>query len=399
MDIRIVKNSQGLQSKNIHKTYFLQTKEEDSEYNNIKRVNYYLYDLEKNESVEIEPAIKKYNLITVKDIKFQSRFVYFSTFKKTNDGNILIIVYRYHIHKKQSVVVYQFEEKFEKYTDYMRTRIFAVNEYYLFIQNEYLRANLTENYEDYFDFDLSMYSINEDKHYKVNDENLNRYGIIDFEPITSNICVLKQGFNLLKDNRYKILEKDEIANESVSFINIGQMVSDVLIGKQNLVMDTIENVSYTVTIPYVKVEDGYVIYSKVKLDKNLEEEIVFYNFPKKEAFMCINESASEEKITSRTCIIDNSPYIILQKQNGYEFINISEKKKDIVIDNASKIEYIKDSIMIVSTRTKGLFGKEKSYIMVYKIPDMKMLHREKGRFVACTLLPGEKLYIMTNREK
>ena len=401
MDIRIVKNSQGLCSKSLYKGYVLQTKEVDSEYSNIKRVSYYLYDFEKNESVEIEPTIKKYNLINVKDIKFQSEFVYFTSIKENDNdnGDITIILYRYHIIKKETVIVYQFVEKLEKYNEYMRTRIFAVNEYYLFIQNEYLRANLTEDYVDYFDYELSMYSINESKLYKVNDENLNHYGIIDFEPVTSNICVLKQGFNLLKDDRYKILKKSEAAMESVSFINIGQMVSDILIGQQSLVMDTIENVYYTATIPYVKVEDGYVIYSKVKLEGKLEEEIVFYNFAKKESFMCINGSMGETAKIARTCIIDKQPCIILDKQNGYELIDISEQKNDMILEGDNKIEYIKDNIMIVSAKTKSLFGKLKSYIMVYKLPTMKMLHREKGSFVACTLLLGEKLYIMTNREK
>ncbi len=401
MNIRIIKNSQGLSCQTLNNGCVLQLKENDSVYGNIKQLNYYLYDLEKNESVEIEPTIKKYNLIEVKDIKFQSDFIYFSGLNESdsNVGKVIITVYRYNIISKESVAVYKFEEDLEKYDQYMRTKIFAVNEYYLFIQNEYLRANLTEDYEDYFDYEICMYSVKEDKIYKINDENLNHYGIIDFEPVTSNICVIKQGFNLLKDERYKILKKSEAAMESVSFVNIGQMVSDILLGQQNIVMDAIENVYYSATIPYMKVEHGYVIYSKVKLDENMEEEIIFYNFAKKEAFMCINGSIGETTKIVKTCVIDSKPYIILEKQNGYELIDIIEQKNTMILDRTDKIEYINNDIMIVSNETKGIFGRKKSYVVVYKLPRMKMVHREKGRFVAGTVLSGEQIYIMTGSNK
>lgn len=399
MNIRIIKNAQGLKCNTLSNGYMLQTKETDSEYENISLINYYLYDPLKNESVEIEPAIKKYNLIYVKDIKFQSEFVYFTNLKPVGDGtdNMIITLYRYDISKGESVVVYRFEEKLEKYSDYMRTRIFAVNEYYLFIQNEYLRANLTENYADYFDFELSMYSINEDKLYKINDENLNHYGIIDFEPITSNICVLKQGFDLYKDERYKILKKSEAAMESVNFVNMGQMVSDILLGQSSVVMDSIENVYYTATIPYIKVEDDYVIYSKVKLEEKIQEEIVFYNFAKKEAVMCINGGVSLDGKLAQTCVIAKQPFIIFCNENEYEFIDITEKKKGMSLEVCNKIEYLKDNLLVTSITTKGFFGKEKKYIMVYKLPEMKLLHKEKANFIGCTLLENEQLYIMTGQ--
>lgn len=401
MNIRIVKNSRGIHGKALKNGCVLQIVETDSEYENIKLVRYFLYDLERNESVEIEPTVRKYNLIWVKDIKFQSEYVYYTNISKSrqSSGLIHISLYRYNIGTRKSKVVYEYDEQLDKYNDYMRTRIFAVNEYYLFIQNEYLRANLTEDYADYFDYELSMYSINEDKLYKVNDETLNRYGIIDFEPVTSNICVLKSGFSLLKDNRYKILKKNEAAMESVSFVNIGQMVSDILLGQSNVVMDTIENVYYTATIPYVKVENGYIIYTKVKLDKNIEEEIVFYNFAKKDAIVCINGSIDEKLKVAQTCVMNGKPYVIVEKPKGYELIDINEQKNTMILDSGNTIEYIRNNIIITSIVAKGFLGKEKSFVMVYKLPQMKLLHRERGSFVACEMLEGEQLYIMTSSDK
>ena len=45
--------------------------------------------------------------------------------------------------------------------------------------------------------------------------------------------------------------------------------------------------------------------------------------------------------------------------------------------------------------SNGFFGKKKPYVMVYKVPGMKLVHKEKGNFIGCTLLDNEQLYIMT----
>ena len=164
-------------------------------------------------------------------------------------------------------------------------------------------------------------------------------------------------------------------------------------------MDTIENVYYTATIPYIKVENGYVIYSKVKLEDNIEEEIVFYNFAKKDALMCINGSMGEDLKVAKTCVMENKPYVIVEKTKGYELIDITSQKNTMILDSDNIIEYIKDNVVIASVKNKSFIGKEKSFVMVYKLPSMTLLHREKGRFVASEMLEGQHLYIMTSNEK
>ena len=397
MNIRIIKNVTEYTDCFIKNGYMVQVRDEESDYGDIKAKKYFLYDLSRNESIEIEPSIPKYNLINVKDIKSDSDYVYFTSIKKGNeDEKHLITVYRYSISTKECSIAYSFEEKLEKYQDYMRTTIFAINEYYLIVQNEFLRANLTEEYVDYFDFELYLYSISEDKKYKITDERFIRYGISYFESISSNMCVIKLGYDLLKDNRYNILKKNEAAKESISFVNIGQMVSDILIGQQEVVINTIENVYYTATIPYIKLIGEYIIYSKVKLEENFDEEIIFYNYATKETIMCINSSSGEDKEPILTCVIDNEPYVIRTGVKGYEFINVKQKETVLYINHTDKIENIMNNIIVVSGQDKGFFGKIKPYVMVYKAPTAKVLHKEKGSYVASFFSKDEQLYIVTN---
>lgn len=395
MNINIIKNAKGLNDAILKNGCMLQTIQEESEYENISRQHIFLYNPADNDSVEIEPGIKKYNLIEINDIQYDSQYVYFTGISSDKNEENLISVYRYDYEKNSCVAIYEFNESLEKYSNYMRTRLFIVNEYYLFVQNEFLRANLTEDYEGYFDFELFMYNIKEEKKYKIYDEKLNQCGIMEFVPVTSNVCIIKTGFSLIPDNRYKILKKDEAVLESVSFVNIGQMVSDILIGQQNVIMDTIENVYYDSTIPYVQVHGNYICYSKVKLEEKFEEEIVFYNYAKKDSLMCINSKLDESMKLAKACVINERPYIIIEGIRGYEFIDIVEPENIVNLDKGYIIKNIEGSIIIATSQTKGLFGKQKNYIYAFKFPSMRMLHREKGQYEACVMSADGVLNIIT----
>lgn len=399
MNIRIIKNTTESTDVFVKNGYMIQVQTDDSGYGDIKSVKYILYDPKKNESTEIEPSILKYNLIDIRDIKYGSDYVYFCGIKKDDGEKHKIIIYRYCISTKECTSVYTFSEKLDKYSEYMKTTIYAVNEYYLIIQNAFLRANLTEEYADYFDFEQYLCSVNEDKKYKITDERFARYGIMEFKPISTNMCMLKLGYDLLKDDRYTILKKNESSKESVGLVNIGQLVSDILISQQELVFNTIDSVFYTATIPYVKVEGEYIIYSRIKLEGELEEEIVFYNFASKDATICINSSHKDNKSSTNTCIMEGMPYVVHEGDKGYEFIDVKGKKNAFYLNPSDNIRNIIDNVIIVSGFDKGLFGKKKSYVAVYKTPTAKILHKEKGNYITSFIADNKTLYIVVGAWK
>lgn len=382
MNIHIIKNARGVKGKNISGGRIAYEYFEDSKYTGIKRQYLYLYNTEKNESIEIEPEIIKYNIALTSDVRLNNEYLYFTSIveDEKNDDDLNILLYRYDVNEEKTSMIFSYSEKLEKYENFMRTKFFVLNDYYILMQNEFLRSNLTETYDDYFDFELYMFNIIENKKYKISDEKLNQCGIVEFLPISSNNCIVKTGYDLFTDDRYKFLTKDESVVESISLINVGQMISDVIIGKSDVVMNTIESVYYTSTIPYVKVEGDYFYYSKVKTEDELSEEIVFYNYKKKESLMCINSQIKNGKSLAKPFVSSGKPYVMILSSKGYEFIEIENPKNIQILDSSYEIKDIVKNVVITTLVSKGMFGKIKDYVYVFKLPSLQLLHREKGQY-------------------
>ena len=394
--LRIVKNAEGVNGVTLSNQCVLLIENKEDKLMDFNYQSYYMYNLENNTKVEIAPNIPKLNIVEIRDINKCPEYVYFANFHYDEDGRIEIRIFRYSIKEKNCKNVYTIKDEYIKYEKYLRTKIFVLNEFYLLIQNEILRSNLTENYEDYLDFELSMYNILQEETIKIADENLNANGISDIKLIGDNVCVLKSGFSLMKDERFKFLEKEEVSVESISFVNLGQLVSDIIISKRNIVMNTIEQTFYNTTIPYFRVHGEYLIYSKYNLEQN-EETVVFYNYTTKDSRVCINKNENEEISLAKTIIFNKKPYIMIETSNGIEFYNVMDKKTDFVFKNNDKFEYAINDIIIGSIEKKGMFGKSKNYINVYKYPGLSLVHSEKGSFLGCILDGNGKTYILTKK--
>lgn len=393
--LRIVKNAEGVNGVVLSNQCVLLIEETEEKLENYTYQKYFMYNLENNTKVELAPNIPKLNIVKIKDINRFSEFVYFSNFH-LDEENIEIRIFRYSIKEKNCKNIYTITDKFEKYKNNQQTRVYVLNEYYLLIQNEILRKNLTESYEGYLDFELSMYNILQQETIKIVDENLNSNGIADIKLISGNVCVLKTGYSLLKEDRYRLLEKEEVSVESISFVNLGQLVSDIIISKTNIVMNTIDQAFYTDTIPYFKVKGDYLIYSKYNFEQK-EETVVYYNYTEKKKYVCINKSESEEIKLANTIIFNKKPYIMVDTAQGIEFYNILDKKTDFIFNNHGKFEYAVNDTIIGSSIKKGLFGKNREYISVYKYPGLSLVHSEKGKFIGCITDGFGKTYILTKK--
>ena len=387
MNIHIIENTDVINIKSLANGCIVQMREHDSKFEGIKIQQLFVHNPENGVNMEIEPDIIKYNFIKINDTKLNSNYIYFTgiTSKEQSGRFFTIKVYRHDIENAKTSVIYEFEEDIEKYSKYMRTKIFAINNHYLFIQNEYLRSNLTEEYDGYFDFEQWLFSVNDQKKYKIYDEYISSSGIMSLMPVSEKVCLIKTGYSLFKDNRYKILKKHEAVRESIGFLNIAQMVSDIIEEKKHIVMDTIESVFYSSTIPYVKVHGEYICYSKIKLGEKLEEEVVFYNYSSKKSLMCINNDVNRNMQLASVCILKKQPHIIIKKPGCHEFVNVSDPKKKIVLDDKYKIECIEEKYIIASIVKRKWFIKKQSQIFVFEYPSMQILHRESGRFRCCTL--------------
>lgn len=395
MKIRIIKNAYNLKGKIYSGRYILEKEYETSEYDGINIVRYYLYDSEKNIKEELLPQTKKYDILKIESLNKNSDFLFFTTI--TEEGEIeskTITLNKLIISSKEIIEIYKFKDDLLQYIDYKRIRVFILNDYYVLLQKEFIRYNLTETYKGYFEFELYLYSIKDKKTIKVVDENLNSNGIETLKLLNNNMCILKTGFNLIKDNRYKILEKNEVSIERISFINIGQLISDILLMQKNIVLDTIDQAFYTETFTYVSLKDNYIVYSKVKNNIH-EEEVVFYNYQDKQTTICINQNIFEEKDLAWTYVIGKIPYVRIINDNGTQFYNLIKHKVDIEFQEGEVVEIVVNDLFIVSSKRKGILGKETDNFAVYRYPNLEMIHREKGQYIGCIATDKSSVYILT----
>ncbi len=395
MNIRIIKNADTFKGSVLHNKKIFQVEEFPSEYEGIKMVKNYLYDVENNRREEIAPDIKKYDIFHIKKLDYNSEFIYFATIEDDDTINRKIKLIKYNIDTSKREVIYSIEDDLVQYNDYKRTRVFIINAFYIFIQNEFIRYNLTEDYKGYFEFEQFLYSIKDEKLVPVVDDNLRNNGIDRIKVIEDNLCVLKTGFSLIKDKRYKILNKEEVSVEGISFINLGQFVSDILLMQKNIVLDTIDQAYFTETFSYIAVKGDFIVYSKVK-NKIHEEEVVFYNYKTKETKICINPNVFEEKDLASTYVIGRIPYLKLTNIKGTQFYNLIKNKVDIIFPPEDEVEAVIGDLFIVSNKKKKIVRKEVDYINVYQYPQLRLLHREKGAFKGVMATTGDNVYILVD---
>ncbi len=393
MKIRIVKNSKNIGSKILFNNTVLRIDKEPTEVENISKCRYFLYNIEKNKEEEILKEVDKYDLFDIRVVLNDDEYIYFLNIDDITDSKPTFNIYKYDLVKNEYIRVYKFVHEMEPYLSYMRTKLFVLNNDFIILQNEMLRANLIEDFEGYFDFELQLYSVLEDKLYKVIDENLSNNGIDDIISLDDNICAIKTGFTLLGEERYNKLSKEEVAVENVYIVNILQLVSDMMILKQSIVLESIDQAYYETTIPYIEKNGDFLIYSKVNFEKR-EEEIIFYNYSNKLAKRCINTNISSKNDLGKHHVINGDPYIMHNKSTGIEFYNIEKNKADIKFDNDVVVEAVNNDFVIVSQRKKSIFGGKKSYIMVYKYPPMNMVHKEKGIYKGCLSGNYDEIFIL-----
>lgn len=389
MNLRLIKNAEHVEhSELLAKDIILETVYENSRYPDIKKIRYYIYNVATNERYEILPKVHKLNIFKIRDTSLERKYLYITQYNPRED---IFQIVRYDWQIQKAGLLYRFEEPIDHFFSEKRLSIFVLNENNLLLQTESLRRNMSDNYEGYFDFSLTLYNRTENKHYEVVDDNLVRNGITELIPVTDTVCVIKTGYSLFEDDRYTVLDKMEVSVESVCLVNVQQLVSDLIIGQNGIVMDSLDQTYYKQTIPYVRVEDGYVIYSKIDNENN-EENVIFYHAASKKILSCINRGVVNTERMANPMIIKHKPYIRMNRTKKTDFLNLHTKQVELSFPNEQKVQNVLDDVFIISESKKGMFGREKVYMSVYKYPSMTILHSEKCTYENA-LLKDDILYI------
>ncbi|MGN0383310.1 MAG: hypothetical protein ACI4DS_03495 [Eubacterium sp.] len=362
--------------------YVLEKEYEESKYPGINIVRYFVYKLEDNLRIEILPRLEKVDAIEITDCMYDSPYIYFSEYDDQYDGTYMFNIIRYNYIDGSWGKIYSYVDKISSYPDQKKVKVFILNETNLIIEQALPVSNKQNNYIGYFNYTLYLVNTTDGKYMQIADENLCNNGIDCMIPYAENMCILKTGFSLLADERYTLYEREEVSVESINLINIQQFISDLLLQQPAVIMNTIEQACYDYTIPYVKAEDNYIIYSKLNCE-SYEETITFYNYETKRTTTCLNSNVKSVEDLLETYIINGFPFIKLYRNDNIQFYNIEANEIELEFPQDTDIKCVTNNMIILTESKHAFLGINKNYICLYKIPGMTMLHQEKGEFLGC----------------
>lgn len=392
MEIRIIKNAPGVLYEPVTEELVLQITDGRYSMGDFVSKKYELFSVQANKKEEIEPDIPKYHLWNIINLCKPKHYIYFTSCGLKDKGRVEVSLYRFSLEKKQTERIYTEMEDLVLYPEQKQTRIFTLDENFLLIQNMYLKTNGMENYQGFLDFELSLYSIKEQKSFVVTDHYLLQAGISFMAPISKDICAIKTGYNLLRNDGFQYLNQTETVEERIGFVNTRQMISDILSKQKYIYIDTIDQVKTDKTIPAFRVQEDYLIYSRVS--KEGREEVIFYNYFSKEVNACIFPNVHRMEDLSKPYLLDSMPCILLEDKKGAQLYNIKKEKKEFIFGNDTQVKEILKNLIVVETRhRRTLFKKAYSTVQVFRCRERAMLIHERGSFQSVLLPQEDSLYL------
>lgn len=392
MNIRFLAQSEYFNGIHLKEDIILEKEYEKSDFPNLKKVHYFVYHLEDNVRKEIMPRTDKIQVFDIIDCQYNSDYIYFTEYDDQYDGSYALNVIKYNYIDNTHKKIITLKDNLAQYPYEKQIKIFVLDDANLIIQRALPRGNYKDNYAGFFDFSLLLFNFSNNRQYRIVDENLNNNGIEFVIPCSENNCIMKTGYSLLEDNRYDLLEKDEAAVETLMFVNIQQFISDLLLEQTNMVISSVDQAYYDTTIANAEIINGYLIYSKYDFRQN-EETLVFYNIATKETSTCINKISKGNTTIANALIINEKPYVRIEKDGVSQFLNVETNAIDATYKNHAKIVYINNNLIVSSGEKKNMFGKTNDYVYIQKFPSKEVLLEEKGQYLGSISSDEETTYI------
>ncbi len=392
MNIKILKSSQNFKGIMLKENKVMEIKYHKSQFQDINSVKYYLLDLETNNREEILPKIKKFSIMNIEESYMNSDYILFSSIVQSEKNNTEIQLYKYYYLDNEYEKIYSVYDDIELYPHKKKIRIFPLNDNYILLQYENLKATSINKEKGFFGFEQKLINTKEKTEQEIFDKNLKNNGVEKILPISNTHSIIKTGYSLFKDDLYKKISEEEACVESISIINTQQLISDIFLLGDDLLQEVIAHAHYSTSFTPIKVIEDYLIYSSINFTTR-EEIINFYNFQNKESTNCRNQNVNITEDIAKSYVIDNMPYIKLNTERGSEFFNIKRGKVDIIFDKNVTVEEYINNIFIVSKTINKTFKRNKNILSIYKYPGMTLLHEEKGEYSGCINEDNENINV------
>jgi len=342
---------------------------------------------------EIMPKIDKYDLIEVTSCEPLGNNIYFTGITEHTGGKAFITLYQYNADTKQLKDFYSYEDTLSLYPSQKKVKIFILDEDYIIIQNSYLRHNMADNYEGYFDVELSLYNIKVNNTVLITDPNLS-LGIELLIPVSKNTCVIKTGFSVFPDEMYKKIDKTESVPEIIGLINVKQLITDILLKQRNVYIDVIDRVQYDKTIPKIKARSGVLIYSRVSPAEE-KEEIIFYNIGTGKTSVCVKNHVTGMDKLAKAYILMNEPHVLVSKQGQSDLYNIATNTVTLHMNKGISLKTIKKNYVILEKEKNNLLGYPVFTTEIYEFPGEQLVIKEKAAYSDFSIAKNGDMYLFT----
>lgn len=371
MDLRLIRNIEACQCLPHSEQMVLQISEDNYKLQDFQGQKLTLLNILENSRKEVAPTIKKYGFIEIKDVAFNDELLYFISAKMAREDIIQVSLYRYNIPLDVSENLYSFEASPDYFTQENRMTVFILDDSYAFIQvyEKKTGKSCTNALLNMEDKTLS----------KIKDVLFVQEGIADIVHLNQNIYAMRIGNQ----------------EERLIVVNIKQFISDLLLEKENVTMDFIDESEGSKHYPYMKAVNGTLIYSRFYLSDH-REEIVFYDWENNS--LKIRMSLSDGEISARESayMIGDVPYMLDFNQGHFSLINLNSQTEEFSFEPDIEVKYIYNDLIVVQQQQKGLLKRNASYVCAYILPDMDQpIFKEKGQYAGC-IVNNEEILIFSN---
>lgn len=340
-----------------------------------RQVDYYILHTDTNVRESILPDIRKFMVAKLHFCEKKVTRLYFYYLEYTAYPIVTFVLFSYNLADHSCMEVMRYEDDVRKYEKERKPEIFALSNNYFLMQTQLLTANLRDTYKGYIDFELFLYDLKNRMRYDIRDNRLTSGGIMQLEPVAANVCAIRLGYSLAEDNRILHLMKKEAAEEFIGLITVSGFISEIMLGLPVFTMEYIDEVYFDRTLTHFTRQGKYIIYSRVNTD-DLSQEIIFYDYVKKDTLVVANKNPyNEDDIIP--CVLNRLPYLIRRKKKFFDFFCIRKNKVTHRLPSDVKIAELMNDFLAIRVRKKSLLGTGDEFFEFYRFSDMSRLCREK----------------------
>jgi len=409
VNIRLISKFENGKCIPIEEDLILQEIDDNYQLNSFTGKKLYIVDVVNNTRQEILPDMKKYNVASIYNSQGNKDYIFFATASRVDEEDISISLIQYGISDGSEKIVFTFKENLVKLETIKTVKLFILDENYIFVQKEsqqqthkplpidIIENNYLSTYNGILSIENYLYCVEDESTIEICDETIRKYGIDKVLPIDGNICAIKVGYSILEEGLYDIVQAEELPKEIIGTINVKQFISDLVLKKEQVFIEKLDQGSINRTFPYMKFREGNIVFSRVDI-KNHKEEVVIYDYNTKVTKIRVNNNLVRTADLWHTYIINDSPYLLSEKKESSELINLNTQKVEWKLGSEYIIKFIKNDIIVVEQHVKkSAFRKESYNIVAYKYPEIhKVIFREKAKFVGCLITEEDNLLIFSS---